>query len=100
MSDTWAGTDLNEQRPRLLALVVWLSGVALTLAVGCGGDDDEPVVEDPPPGDIDDPAPGGGGGAELRTCPDYLEDFGPYREGIDPEYDPAMDWDSDGVSCE
>lgn len=36
----------------------------------------------------------------LMGCPDYLEVAGPYRRGIDPAYDRAMDWDGDGVSCE
>jgi len=36
----------------------------------------------------------------FRTCPDYLEVGGPYREAIDPAYDESMDWDGDGVSCE
>lgn len=37
---------------------------------------------------------------ELITCPEILEVAGPYRQGIDPEYDARMDWDGDGVSCE
>lgn len=37
---------------------------------------------------------------EIKTCPDYLEVAGPYRRGIDIRYDPRMDWDDDGVSCE
>jgi hypothetical protein len=47
--------------------------------------------EEPKPGTVN---------VVLRTCPDWLEEGGPYRLGIDPEYDPAMDWDGDGVSCE
>ena len=35
----------------------------------------------------------------YRTCPGYLEDLGPFVIG-DPLYDPGMDWDGDGVSCE
>jgi hypothetical protein len=37
---------------------------------------------------------------ELKTCPDRLEVLGPFVQGLDALYDPAMDWDGDGVSCE
>ena len=56
----------------------------------CGGVDDKPTS-----GEGSDP-----GSAAIRTCPDYLEVGGPYREAIDPAYDESMDWDGDGVSCE
>ena len=36
----------------------------------------------------------------VRTCSGYLEDRGPFYEGLDAEYDRSMDWDGDGVSCE
>lgn len=43
--------------------------------------------------------------SELLTCPENLEVIaerrgGGFVEGTDPEYDPRMDWDGDGVSCE
>lgn len=66
----------------LALLVLVIAGVAIF----SGGDDDSGG----------DSTPGEG----LRACPDYLKVAGPYRQGIDPEYDPAMDWDGDGVSCE
>jgi Excalibur calcium-binding domain len=55
----------------------------------CSGDDDNPTSGQ---GSVDN--------AAIRTCPDYLEVAGPYRQGIDPAYDESMDWDGDGVSCE
>lgn len=36
----------------------------------------------------------------MQGCPDRLEVYGPYVSGVDPQYDPSMDWDGDGVSCE
>jgi len=40
------------------------------------------------------------GSGGLRTCPDYLEDRGSFFAGLDWEYDPSMDGDGDGISCE
>lgn len=47
----------------------------------------------------DEPAPPSTGG-QLVTCPETLEELGPFVRGVDQLYDPAMDWDGDGVSCE
>lgn len=60
------------------------------------GDQDSPTFE---------PDGGGGGNDELLACPSRLEAIAERRgngfiQGVDPEYDPRMDWDGDGVSCE
>lgn len=59
------------------------------------------------PGDYSPSAGGSSGGSdpELLTCPAALEVLaerrgGGFVEGVDAEYDPRMDWDGDGVSCE
>jgi hypothetical protein len=60
-------------------------------------DDPQAPADDPPtPEDPSQPAEDPG----IAFCPDDLEALGPFVQGVDPEYDPAMDWDGDGVSCE
>lgn len=36
----------------------------------------------------------------VVACSEELEAAGPFESGVDPEYDPRMDWDGDGVACE
>lgn len=42
---------------------------------------------------------------QLLACPEAMEVLaerigGGFVRGVDPQYDPSMDWDGDGVSCE
>jgi hypothetical protein len=76
---------------RVLATVLALA-IALTACGQDNGGSDDPTTPDGGQPDA--------GQSEIKLCPDDLEVAGPYRRGIDPEYDPAMDWDGDGVSCE
>ncbi len=58
-----------------------------------------PVTTAAPP----QPAPLAGGGTDPRfgTCKEAIANgFGPYRRGVDPEYDWYRDADSDGIVCE
>lgn len=92
--------------------LVAMAGVAMVgqIIMGpttTGDEDDNP---NPPTFDSDRPSfePAGGGGSEspeLLPCPSRLEAIavrrgGGFIVGVDAEYDPRMDWDGDGVSCE
>jgi hypothetical protein len=69
------------------ALIVTVAAATISFgALACTGDDDN--------GDQTDVT------EELNDCPDQLEAQGPFVSGVDPGYDPSMDWDGDGVSCE
>ncbi len=57
----------------------------------------------PPPAPIPPPVPPPDPGIDPRfdTCGDAIAaGYGPYRVGIDPEYDWYTDRDSDGIVCE
>lgn len=79
-----------EQKMRIWLAIVVVGMVVIVIGVVVLKDDDVPTSR----------TPTGGDGEQLLTCPDFLEVAGPYRQGIDAEYDPRMDWDGDGVSCE
>ena len=66
-------------------------------------------VTAPPPAPATTAAPpqpnpfagGGGTDPQFGTCKEAIANgFGPYRSGVDPEYDWYRDADSDGVVCE
>ncbi|BCJ46293.1 hypothetical protein GCM10010168_52440 [Actinoplanes ianthinogenes] len=68
--------------------------------VACEADDTEPADDDT--GD-DDGGDSGSGGTDprFRTCAEAnANGYGPYREGVDPEYDWYQDRDGDGEVCE
>lgn len=67
--------------------------VAIPIALvqqACG--DDDPADDGP----AENPAADDG----ITSCPPALERQGPFVSGVDPRYDPRMDWDGDGISCE
>lgn len=53
--------------------------------------------------ECDSPSPNSGDAeatdSDLLFCPSELERLGPFSRD-DPRYDPRMDWDRDGWSCE
>lgn len=55
--------------------------------------DPTPAAVEPAPAETDDP--------RFDTCKDAnAASYGPYRQGVDPEYDWYQDRDSDGINCE
>ncbi|MBB4740565.1 hypothetical protein BJY16_004024 [Actinoplanes octamycinicus] len=67
--------------------------------VACEADDDEPADDDT--GDEGGDTGGGGTDPRFRTCAEAnANGYGPYREGVDPEYAWYQDRDKDGEVCE
>ncbi|GIH26088.1 hypothetical protein Aph01nite_43980 [Acrocarpospora phusangensis] len=66
---------------------------------GSGGSGSTPTPKPTP-----SPSPSGGGGGNdprFGTCREANDaGYGPYRRGVDPEYDWYQDRDGDGVVCE
>ena len=79
----------------LLSVVGALAVVGATAWYAVSAQEDDRAPSSPRTPVVDDSFE-----SDLRTCPDNLEALGPFVAGIDVLYDPAMDWDGDGVSCE
>lgn len=102
----WAALSPEEQKRKMIlgGVVVGLAVLGVVLFAVLGGNDDR---DSNTPTNHDRNVQLGSdlsGDGELKTCPDSLEALAErtdgFVEGVDALYDPAMDWDGDGVSCE
>lgn len=105
--------------PRALSAVAALTGALILAACGApdiapvageptasrttSSPDPEPTTTKPAPKRTEDAAPPKADDLDprYRTCKEAnANGYGPYKKGVDPEYDWYIDRDKDGLACE